>query len=49
MSTEKRIMSHNELTAAVAAAALAALKAGMSKEDVAAVLTTIAGLVEAED
>jgi hypothetical protein len=46
MSAEKAVTTHAELTAAVSAACQAALKAGMSSEDVCAVLTRIGELIE---
>ena len=49
MTVEARIMSHSELTAAIVAACTKALKAGMSQEDVAAVLARVQELIEAGD
>lgn len=48
MTTEKRLMTNLDLTKAVTEAVLAALKAGMEKEEIAAVLTKIAELTEAD-
>lgn len=49
MSLESRLMTHSELTAALTAAIIAALKAGMSKEDVAAAVQRVLELLESED
>jgi hypothetical protein len=49
MSTGDLITMHAELTKTVSDAAVAALKAGMSRDDAAAILQRIAELLEAGD
>jgi len=49
LTPEKRLMTHTELTQAVTAAIVAALAAGMTREDVAAAVTRCVELLEQED
>jgi hypothetical protein len=49
LTPEKRLMTHAELTQAVTQAILAALAAGMTREDVAAAVTRVVELLEQED
>ena len=50
MSAEKTLMTHEELVQALSAACQRALKAGMSKDDVKAILDNLGELIEnAED
>jgi hypothetical protein len=44
----KRLMTHSQLTADVTAACVKAMEAGMGKADVAAALTRIVELLEAD-
>lgn len=49
MTPEKRVQTHSNLTAAITAAIVDALREGLSAADVAAVLTRAAELLEQED
>ncbi len=49
MTPEKRLTVHSELTQAITAAILAALAAGMTREDVAAAVTRCVELLESEE
>lgn len=49
MSTAELIAMHAELTKVVSDAVVKALKAGMSREDVAAILTRVSEMLEAGD
>ena len=49
ITVEKRLTTHAELTNAITQAILAALAAGMTREDVAAAVTRVVELLEQED
>lgn len=49
MSTSNALLTNGALTAKVTEAALAAVKAGMTKDEVSAVLTRIAELIDNSD
>jgi alkylhydroperoxidase/carboxymuconolactone decarboxylase family protein YurZ len=49
MSATKALTCHTDLTTAITTAALGALKAGMTKDEIAAILAAVASMLENSD